>query len=303
MGPAWLWPGQPRIAGLLDELGLPVFEQFAEGRLVFQDGQGAIRRDIEMAPMAGSLRVAGGLGALTDALVKDLPEDMIRLSSGATALTQGPGGITASLTSSTGPVHITARQVVLALPPRVIDAGISFDPELPPSAIAAMRAVPTWMAGHAKVIAIYRTPFWRSMGLSGDAISHIGPLAEIHDASPTDGGAGALFGFVGTPARRNQDALMQAARAQLADLFGEEAKAPLDMMLTDWAFDPMTATAADHTPPAGHPRYGTPPALADLWGGCLHLASTEMASAFGGFLEGALEAAETVFDRLQARPT
>ncbi len=38
------------------------------------------------------------------------------------------------------------------------------------------------MAGHAKVVALYERPFWREQGLSGDAISHCGTLAEIHDA-------------------------------------------------------------------------------------------------------------------------
>ncbi|MEM1154111.1 MAG: hypothetical protein AAGI44_08210 [Pseudomonadota bacterium] len=47
--------------------------------------------------------------------------------------------------------------------------------------------VPTWMAGQAKVVAVYESPFWRDSGFSGDAMSRKGPLIEIHDASPASG--------------------------------------------------------------------------------------------------------------------
>lgn len=40
MGPAWFWPGQPRIAALIHALGLSQFEQFSEGLLTAEDAQG-----------------------------------------------------------------------------------------------------------------------------------------------------------------------------------------------------------------------------------------------------------------------
>ena len=47
-----------------------------------------------------------------------------------------------------------------------------------------------------------------------------------------------------------------------------------------------------------HPTYGLPPALSGLWDDRLLMAGTEVAPQFGGFVEGALEAAENVFARL-----
>jgi monoamine oxidase len=44
LGPSWVWPGQPRVASLLRELDIEVFEQYSEGRLVYQDESGAVRR-------------------------------------------------------------------------------------------------------------------------------------------------------------------------------------------------------------------------------------------------------------------
>ena len=36
LGPAWFWAGQPHIAGLVDEAGLAVFEQYEAGLAVFE---------------------------------------------------------------------------------------------------------------------------------------------------------------------------------------------------------------------------------------------------------------------------
>ena len=70
------------------------------------------------------------------------------------------------------------------------------------------------------------------------------------------------------------------------------------MLLQDWAFETETATTLDAQPLYHHPAYGLPHALANLWQGKLLLGSTEVAANFGGYLEGALEAAEMVFQRL-----
>ena len=42
LGPAWFWHGQPRLMGLVNELGMSVFTQYSDGDLVFQDHQPTI---------------------------------------------------------------------------------------------------------------------------------------------------------------------------------------------------------------------------------------------------------------------
>src|SRR3546814_6529132 len=72
-------------------------------------------------------------------------------------------------------------------------------------------------------------PFWREQGLSGEARSAVGPMAEIHDASAQEGN-GALFGFLGVPAqvRRQmpQADLISHCRSQFVRLFGQRAAKP-----------------------------------------------------------------------------
>ncbi|WP_348541476.1 flavin monoamine oxidase family protein [Sulfitobacter albidus] len=194
---------------------------------------------------------------------------------------------------------MTARQLVLALPPRLA-AQLEFAPALPVPTITAMTTCATWMAGQAKAVAVFDTPFWRDQGLSGDAMSRRGPMVEIHDASPARDGPCALFGFIGVPPdhRHDRAALEQAVTAQLVRLFGPQAAAPRALHLKDWAADPYTATDADRAPLTSHPRYGLPDAMRGLWGGRLLFGGTETAAHFGGYLEGALEAAEDVLSRV-----
>ena len=296
MGPAWYWPGQPRMAALVGRLGLKRFNQFASGALTFEDRDGSIQRGRGFASMEGSWRVEGGMGTLTDALAACLPEGRVRLNTRVGALERDGEGVIARTNGDA----LHARRVVLALPPRLV-AEMAFRPSWPGAVISGMAQVPTWMAGQAKAVAIYAAPFWRDAGLSGDAMSRRGPMVEIHDASPADGSYGALFGFIGVPpaARRDESALQAAVSAQFQALFGGEA--PSSQHIKDWALDPLTATQADAAPLMTHPTYGLSPDQQSHWDGRVILSGTETAPTFGGYLEGALEAAEAALQRLEGR--
>ena len=295
MGPAWFWPGQTRIARLVDELGLHAFDQYADGALLYQTRDGGVRRFGDFAPMAGSHRVAGGMQGLIEGLEKSLPHARITLNTRLTTVAAGRGRVEARFTGAKGSQTWAAGAVVLALPPRLAAETVAFHPPLSGARRTALAGVPTWMAGHAKFVAVYETPFWRDLGLSGDVMSQRGPLVEVHDASPASGAYGALFGFVGTPAAHrlpNGGDVVEAAKRQLAQLFGEDYLEPLKTVYTDWAGNDLIATESDRTGPAQHPDYRPVPPLDGAWDGRVVFGSTETGRDFGGFLEGALEAAE-----------
>lgn len=290
LGPAWFWPGQPRIEALIARLGLSRFDQFYQGDLLYEDERGQVQRGRGFASMQGSWRLQGGLAALIDKLLLEIPADKRSSATPIKALSKTRDGVTARTEAG---AEITAQKVILALPPRVA-AQLSYTPALPSDALTAMVRIPTWMAGQAKAVAVYDRPFWREAGLSGDAMSRFGPMVECHDASPAQGGPYAIFGFIGaSPAnRQDEKALREQICAQLSRLFGPEASEPKHLFLKDWAADPFTATELDHRPVHAHPDYGLPHVLSRLWGNALILSGTEVAPTFGGFLEGALEAAE-----------
>lgn len=303
LGPAWFWPGQPRIADLINEFKLGAFYQYAEGDLMYEDVSGAPQRGRGFSSMEGAYRLAGGLGALITCLRDSLPVEKLRLGHKVVRVQRNEKIETIIVGSDGEEQSIVSEKIVLALPPRLAADTITFKPALSDKQYKAMQDTPTWMAGHAKVIAVYDTPFWRQDGLSGDAMSRRGPMVEIHDASPASGGPYALFGFMGTSvtARQGREAdILKDAKDQLIRLFGKNAAHPISLHLQDWAFEKETATSRDHQSPTSHPDYGLPAVLKDLWGGHLLLGSTEVAPLFGGYLEGALEASEVVAANLAA---
>lgn len=299
LGPAWIWPHNTRMLTLVSELGLPLMRQHSAGNLVFQDQNGSIRRDLDFATMGEALRVEGGLARVTDGLARGLPEGVLRLGHAVSKIEVCEPGVRVTGSRGDGAFAIEADRVILALPPRLAASTLEFLPALPEAHVQGMKSVPTWMAGHAKLVAVFERAFWREAGLSGDAISHLGPLFEIHDASPDPDALGeaALFGFV-TPNRAGSDCdearLVEDATRQLSALFGSILGAPTHVLLENWAKDPYTATELDSPDLSGHPRYRRLTFADGTWSGRILFAGTETAPENGGFLEGALEAAEAI---------
>lgn len=301
LGPAWFWPGQPRMAALTQRLQISAFPQYSTGDQMYQDQTGAVQRVRGFASMQGSYRLAGGMGTLIDALAGSLDPKRILTETRLVAVRHSAVNISAQLDQGGAPLKVEAKRIVLALPPRVIEETIRFEPDLDAAQIQALKNIPTWMAGQAKILAVYDEPHWRNAGLSGDAISHRGPMVEIHDASPMQGGPYALFGFVGYPAEMraaNRDAMIDEALAQFLAMFGPKMAQPLYLELQDWASIPEIARALDRVQPGYHPSYGLPSILGNLAERNVHFCATETATGFGGYLEGALEAAEQVASRV-----
>ncbi len=306
MGPAWMWPVmQPLLRQLLADLGLTVFAQYTEGAILYEDESSAAPQKFRgPSAHAQSHRLTGGAGRVIEQLAASLPESCLLLNHRVVRLDKQASAVeVATLDAQDSHARITAHQVVLALPPRLLARNVELVPAPPASTRNAWINTPTWMAGQAKAVVLYATPFWRTLGLSGEAFSRRGPLTEIYDASPVMDGPYALFGFFGISAdgRRQlgEVALQQMCLAQLRRLFGEGADQPLAVVIKDWAEDMLTATADDRLAPAHHPAYGVPAVGRTLWDRQLIWAGSETAEISGGYLEGALEAAQAALAQIE----
>lgn len=304
MGPAWFWPEiHPRMRRLVTDLGLNAYEQQATGEMLLER---STLRPPQRVPTftqePASFRISGGMAAVVEKLAAQLSQEKIELGHRVKRVESDTDTVVVHSESADGIVSThRCRRLIIAIPPRLAAETIVFSPELPLHLERAMRQTSTWMAGQAKYVAVYQRPFWHDFGLSGAARSAVGPLAEIHDASIPDGPA-ALFGFVGLSAAQRHSAGLAweaAALAQLVRLFGPAAGSPLAVHVQDWAQSPLTATAQDWPPLAAHPRYGALPESGSVWRDHLVWAGTETAPDHGGYLEGALEAAERAADALR----
>lgn len=297
LGPSWFWPHvQPSIGDLVRELGLSTFAQNSDGDVVFERmSRETPQRYRGTQGEPQSMRLAGGTSALVRSLARHLPPQRLHLGSRVTSLILGDAyvALTISREDNSGSSAI-AKHVIAALPPRLLEANVSFSPQLESSLAQHWRETATWMAPHAKFFALFDRPFWREAGLSGTAQSMVGPLAEIHDAT-TASGAAALFGFLGVGASQRtslgEAALAQSCLAQLARLFGSAALSPRATILKDWAADPLTATAEDRNG-GGHPQPYEGPWVTGAWQNWLSLAGSETSPSEAGYLAGAVTAAQ-----------
>lgn len=371
LGPSWYWPNtQPSITRLVEDLGLDSVAQADDGRVLWLDDPSrpprtvaidATGRPAEGAPAqpggvhGGARRLAGGMVGLVQAFASALPVSRLHMGAVLERLEDVGDHVvlhlrapqadphraqqgepkSAPLTDSAIPLlRIRARHVVLALPPRVVDASIQFEPALPDAVQQALSGTPTWMATAAKAAVAYPQPFWRSQGHTGNAwVTHPqAMLAEVFDVGlpEADQGQGtgqhadprtgqhpgkapatgaALAGFLApgvVPRQQMRTSQPLLIESQLCMLFGPEASDG-ELHLQDWADEPLTCSPADRAEDGlapAHPPSGPTSLTEPLWAGRLLLGGSETATRGAGYLEGALNAAARLrrqLDELRVR--
>jgi len=307
LGATWFWPGsQSRIVRLIAELGLEDFPQHDDGT-VLQLTDHDQRAQTAVAPglHGGARRLADGMATLIDALAASLPATAVHLKQELVAVRER--GMQVELLLRCGDVTtiVRARQVVLAIPPRLLEERVSFDPPLSDELREAMRATHTWMADQAKVVVGYTTPSWRANGNSGNAfVSHEQvALGEIFDACDAGARHAALGGFFALPpdfrATIHASAMPMLVSSQMVQVFGPQAEEG-EQHLQDWSAERYTCAPLDRTPPDSRPAYGAAALRCPLWDGKLLLGTSETATYGGGYMEGALEAAARIQRALAA---
>jgi monoamine oxidase len=199
----------------------------------------------------------------------------------------------------------TARRVIVAVPP-TLAGRLKYDPPLPAWRDQLTQRTPAGTV--IKTFASYRTPFWRDLGLNGQAVSDQGPVKVTFDVSPPDGQAGILLGFVeGGEARRWQRLPAQERRRTVLDCFvrylGPQAADPVSYLEKDWSAEEFTRGCyGAHFGPGVWTSYGN--VLREPVG-AVHWAGAEYAAQWSGYMEGAVRSgrhtAREVLQALAAR--
>ena len=277
MGPSWVWPHQKNILKLIETLELELFSQYTQGLASYDAPDGV--QHFRPSQTVPSFRIRGGITQMIMALEKRL-ETPVNLNEKVLSLTQSNEKIAVKTTEKT----YEADKVISTLPPRLAVESIVYAPALPQALHTQMQKIPTWMGYAAKCVIEYPDAFWREEGFSGFAISHLGPLGEIHDACTQD--KAALFGFVHSHAKYEN--LQEDIIQQLTRLYGRKAANPSKFHLVDWKKEPYTSTRLDAMPLREHPSYGF---SATHFDDRLVFSGTESAFGEGGYLEGAVTSA------------
>ncbi|MEM9650668.1 MAG: FAD-dependent oxidoreductase [Actinomycetota bacterium] len=338
LGATWFWPGEHRVAALLQRFGLGAFAQHLAGDALYQELSGA--RRLQGNPIdVTSGRFVGGAQELADRLAASLPSGTIHYRTPVSAIATDTTATTTDTTATTDEAAATtdasaatttgatagldsvaaeswvtvtathsgqtrtwtASHVIVAVPPALAAADLDFSPPLPDRVAGLLAATPVWMGAVTKVVAVYEKPFWRADGLSGSAISHLGPVREIHDMSGPDGTPAAIFGFIPGTEVGAPTVDESRVRRQLGELFGPEGAEPTELHIQDWRRERWTSPPDVERLTAyqtyGHRLFQEP--VAD---GRLHFAATETATESPGHIEGALAAAERAVASILATP-
>lgn len=295
LGATWFWPDeQTQLANVIHDFGLSTFDQYQMGEMLIERSPSRPPQRMQLhSPI--SKRVQGGMKALIDKLVSKLDQSHILLSHQVVELLQEGEHTKVHVKCLNHEIRVfSSQQILVAIPPRLAVSTIQFSPELPVAFKDKWLNTATWMAPHAKYIAVYDHPFWRDQKLSGSAHSSVGPLAEIHDASSAEGSA-ALFGFIGLPAHARKtftdEELSNHCRHQLVRLFGSQAATPQSEFIKDWAKDSFIATEDDQSPAMGHPYPPIKSPDTSIWQNRMIGISSEFSPNYSGYLAGAIEAA------------
>lgn len=301
LGPTWFWPDtQPLVARLIGDLRLADFPQHDDGAVLHLRDPDKTPERIEGKGVHGrARRLAGGMATLVDALAKDLPPDHVHLGHVLTSLRDRGDHIDLAFRMADQMVEVEALRVVLAVPPRLLEEHIRFEPALEVTMRDTLREAGTWMAAQAKVVVSYDRPFWREAGQSGNAfVTHEqAVIGEIFDACDTTATKAALGGFLAlSPEQRRSFSagLPMLMGNQMVQLFGSALEQG-EQHYQDWAIEPYTCSALDRRAPrAEHTGLANPLLRRALWNGKLHFGGSETAAHGAGYIEGALEAARRI---------
>jgi len=223
----------------------------------------------------------GGMHQITARLAAELG-DRIVLSAPVARIIQD--GNTIRAVTSKG--EYTARHLIVAVPPGPASR-IDFEPHLPVARDGLQQRMP--MGNIIKLNIAYARPFWRDKGYSGQVATDDDTLGIVMEDTPP-GMAPVLICFIeGKHALRLSGASEEARREQvlasLVRFFGPEARDYIAWHENDWNVDPFTHGYVGHMPPGTMTRFGH--ALREPVGR-IHWASTETATKWAGYIEGAM---------------
>lgn len=236
-----------------------------------------------LATEAQRWRIEGGAGRVAERLAASLGEIVVTDAPVSRIAWNAAGARV-----DAGRHAFRVRRVVVAMMPSMIER-IAFAPALPDGRRALQQG---WIGSSGTKISLaYERPFWRDLGLSGEAMSEESLVGFTFDNSLAAGQVGVLSGFINDdmqfgPTRADR---REAAIEAVVEYFGPQARSPIDYAEKIWAEDPWVGGCVSPLPPGVISTVGshlrTPV-------GPIHWAGTETSEKWCGYMDGAVRAGE-----------
>ncbi|RUA31500.1 MAG: FAD-dependent oxidoreductase [Bacteroidetes bacterium] len=295
MGATWFGRQHQNLNSLLNELHLKPFRQY-HGEYYFYDDQNSSHHGKYKLPhQEPSYRIAGGSFSLINTLAERIGEDNILTSHTVEEIKAYEDKLTLKINNEK---TIQADQIIISVPPKIWVNQIQFEPELPAALTETAKNTQTWMEDSIKAAVEFSEPFWKENQLPSTIMSNYGPFVECYDHTNQQENKFALCGFL-NPAFKEikKEEREQLVIQQLSSILGEKVREAKSYLEYIWSEDDQVKWPKDiFMQPHqnnGHPIFRNP-----FFNHRLIISSSESASLFPGYMDGAVEAGENAFKQV-----
>ena len=297
MGATWFSVEHRNLLALLAELNIGHFEQHTEGVALFETiSFEPPQQYFVPANTQSAFRIKGGTSSIICALQDGMGNGDLVLNTQVTEITDEGDHI--SITDSLQN-NFFCKLVIVALPPKLLVHTIIFSPAIPQYLQQVMLQTQTWMSGSAKFSVEYKKAFWKDRGFSGSVFSQSGLATEIYDHTNFEETKFAIKGFLNGSANHYAfEERKEKVITQLTHYFGDEALDYLSYNDKVWNDSYIQTEIESFLPP--HANNGHPLFEESYMMNKLLFAGTETSKQFGGYMEGAILAANSTAAKVLA---
>lgn len=295
MGATWFGKHHQKLLQLLEELEIPIFEQFMEGIALFEPLSTAPPQKIQLPTnQQPSYRIQHGTSTIIHQLSSFLDDTELLLNKKVTSIEYEHN------TFSIRTEHNTyiANKVVSTLPPRLLVNSIKIYPPLPKELTTIASKTHTWMGESIKFGISYTNSFWKENKYSGTVFSNVGPITELYDHSNVENDRFALKGFLQNGiSEYSKEERISKVLNQLQKLFGDDALNYLSYEDMLWKNEIYTLSpSSDFIFP--HQNNGHQYYQEGYFNNSFFIGGTETSPIHGGYMEGAVHSAESIYKQL-----
>lgn len=291
LGPTWLGKKHIQLYALLESFDIDIVEQVFGERAIFEPISTSPPFLASLDPTADpTYRMRHGTTTLVDILADKIGAQHIHTNTRVTSVVDKGD----NLEVHCGDIVYIANQVVSTLPPNLLVNTIKINPDLPADVTRIARSTHTWMSESIKVSLSFPKPFWATEKTSGTIMSNVGPITVMYDHSDYDEKKYSLIGFFhGSYYNETAETRKEMVLKQLQKYYGPVIDTYTEYFESVWQHEKDTHHPYEnHVIP--HENNGHAVYQQIYLGGKLIIGGTETATAFPGYMEGAIVSAQMI---------
>jgi monoamine oxidase len=293
MGATWFTYQHTHLISLLKELNIVQFDQSMDSTVFYESGPNAKVQLVKIPSQASSHRIAGGSSNLINTLLKALNANDILYNESVKQIKISDNSVEV-ITNQT----FKGNKVVMAIPPKLWSKKITFSPNLPSDVMTVATQTQTWMEDSIKIALTYDHQFWGQNNIPGTLFSNAGPIIELYDHSNSVNSKHALCGFINSSLKQlTYEERRERVINQLKSVFGNKAESFTSYNECVWR-DEKETFIEDDTFLNPHQNNGHPSYVPSIFDDKLLISSPESAPQFAGDMEGAVQSALIIAQKI-----